>query len=177
MKKALVEYNGLVKEVVNPGEEYPIYSGEGATMQWVDAPDDVTIFWTLEHSPEQGKAVWVERDLPYADPVLRRKIAYGEAEVQLGMLYDDIISGNIDSGKWVSHIQNVKKTVPKPPASAYENVQDPAEELDAKMAADANREPGVDKQIKFSSMDAPAWSTAEGWSGPNYPLGFEADKE
>jgi hypothetical protein len=48
MKKALVEYNGMVKEVVDPGEEYPIYSGEGATMQWVDAPDDVTIFWTLD---------------------------------------------------------------------------------------------------------------------------------
>ena len=177
MKKALVEYNGLVKEVVDPGEEYPIYSGEGATMQWVDAPDDVTIFWTLEYSPEQNKSVWVERDLPYADPVLRRKIAYGEAEVQLGMLYDDIVSGNLDSGKWVSHIQNVKSTVPKPPASAYQDVQDPAEELDAKMAADSVREPSAQAQMKFAPMDAPAWLHADGWSGPNYPLGFEEDKE
>jgi len=177
MKKALVEYNGLVKEIVNPGEEFPIYSGEGCTMQWVDAPDDVTIFWTLEYSPKQDKSIWVERDLPYADPVLRRKIAYGEAEIQLGMLYDDIIAGKLDAGKWVTHIKDVKKTIPKPPPEAYQDVQNPEEEIDAKMEADASREPSVKKQMKFSSMDQPAWVKAAGWSGPNYPLGFEADKD
>ena len=177
MKKALVEYNGMVKEVVNPGEEYPIYSGEGCTMQWVDAPDDVTIFWTLEYSPSEGKSIWIERDLPYADPVLRRKIAYGEAEVQLGMLYDDIVSGKLDSGSWVQHIQNVKNTIPKPPPEAYQDVQDPAEEFDAKMQADATREPSPQAQMKFAPHDAPAWLNADGWNGPNFPLGFEEDKE
>jgi len=167
MKKALVEYNGQVKEIVEAGQDYEIYSGDGCTMQWVECPDDCTIFWTLEHSPSQDKMVWVERDLPYADPVLRRKIGYGEAEKQLGMLYDDIINGNLDSGSWVQHIQAVKSAIPKPPASAYEEVQDPAEEFDAKMVSDAQREPGATKQMKFSNMDLPAWVRCDGWSGPN----------
>lgn len=176
MKKALIEYNGMVKEIVDPGQEFPIYSGEGCTMQWVDAPDDVTIFWSLEYSPEQDKMVWVERDLPYADPVLRRKIGYGEAEVQLGMIYDDLIAGNLAEGKWVEHIQNVKNTIPKPPASAYQDVQDPNQEFEAKMQADAVREPSPQAQMKFSPIDLPAWVRYDGWSGPNFAPGFEEEK-
>ena len=158
MKKALVEYNGQVKEVVDPGQDFEIYSGDGCTMQWVDAPDDITIFWTLEYSPSAGKMVWIERDLPYADPVLRRQIGYGEVGKQLGMIYDDLAADNFENGSWVKHIQKVKETIPKPPASAYEVVQ---------QEFDPNREPSLDSQMIFSTLDIPAWVRYDGWGGPN----------
>jgi hypothetical protein len=102
--------------------------------------------------------VWIERDLPYADPVLKRQIGYGEVGKQLGMIYDDIASGNLENGSWIEHIQKVKKTIPKPPASAYEEV--PQE-------FDPNREPSVNTPIIFSSLDLPAWVRCDGWGGPN----------
>jgi len=51
MKKALIGYQGWVSEIRNPGEEYEIYNGPDANMQWVDAPDEITLDWTLEWSP------------------------------------------------------------------------------------------------------------------------------
>jgi hypothetical protein len=167
MKKALVDYIGYVKEIVEPGEDFEIYSGDGCTMQWVDAPDDIQTFWTLEYSAAADKMIWIERDLPYHDPILRRKIAYGESEVQLGMLYDDIASGNIENGKWVTHIKNVKASIPKPPASAYDEKQDPNQTFDLKKLEDGEQEPSVDRQMHFSTMDLPAWVRYEGWGGPN----------
>ena len=165
MKKALVEFNGLVKEVVDPGEEYEIYSGEGCAMQWVDAPDDVNIFWTLEYSPSQGKSIWVERDAPYADPILKRRIAYGPWENQLAMLYDDIKSGKLESGSWMAHCDKVKSEVPAPPEEAY--AVDPHEPK-PDVPDTSNLEPSANQQVILSPRDRPAWLNADGWSGPNF---------
>ena len=158
MKKALVDYLGYVKEIVEPGQDYEIYSGDDCTMQWVDAPDDIIVFWTLEYSPSAGKMIWVERDIPYQDPILRRQIGYGDVGKQLGMIYDDLIAGNFENGSWVDHIKKVKETIGKPPASAYETT--PQE-------FDVEREPSVTTPIIFSSLDLPAWVRYEGWKGPN----------
>lgn len=166
MKKALVDYTGIVKEIVDPGEDFQIYSGEGCTMQWVDAPDDITTFWTLEYSMSADNMIWIERDLPYHDPLLRRKVAYGEASEQLGMLFDDIINDNIQNGDWVSHIKRVKSEIPKPPASAYDELQDPTQEFFQKLESDAKSEPSTLRQMHFSTMDLPAWKRYSGWVQP-----------
>ena len=164
MKKALVEYTGYVKEVVDPGQDYQIFSGEGCAMQWVDAPDDVSVFWTLEFSPKKNGMVWVERDLPYHDPVLRRQIAYGRLDIQLAMLYDDIKAGNLENGSWIQHCEKVKADNPKPSDDDYQRYQDKIDEnIDL---GSSEPEPSPSLQAKISTMDLPAWQRYEGWHKP-----------
>ena len=59
---------GYVHQIVDPGEDFEIYCGPDATIQWVDAPDDITIDWTLEWSPSAGQMIWVEREIIVDDP-------------------------------------------------------------------------------------------------------------
>ena len=43
-KMCLVTYEGSIMEIVDPGKEYEIYNGEGATLKWVlSADDDVLV--------------------------------------------------------------------------------------------------------------------------------------
>jgi len=158
MKKVLMSIEGYVLEVHDPGQEYDIYNGADATFVWVDAPDDVTLDWTLEWSPAQQKMIWVERDGPPVDNGMLRKVAYGTLESQLDMMYHDAMDG---TSRWKDHITMVKNNIPRPdpepePMSAEEE-----------MALDQIEEPSVDRRMKLSSGEMPAWKRYPGWSGYN----------
>lgn len=158
MKKALVGYQGYIHEIKEPGEDYEIYEGPGAAMAWVDAPDEISLDWTLEYSPKKGHMVWVEREAPYTDPGMARKIAYGDVGEQLDMLYKDMVNG---TSNWVDHIKNVKETLPKP----EKKEETPLMVLEELLEFAENEEPGADKPCGISTMDNPAWVRYPGWRG------------
>ena len=157
MKKVLVGYDGIIAQIEEPGRDFEIYEGPDASMAWVDGPNDVTSQWSLEYSPSQDKMIWVERDEPPTDPILKRQVAYGAVGDQLDMLFKDIIAGNLEDGAWINHIKNVKETTPKPSddlrtmEEIQENLQD--------------EEPSASKPVKLSSRDLPSWVRYPGWKG------------
>jgi len=165
MKKVLVSLEGYVMQVEEPGSDFDIYEGPDATFAWVDAPDDVTLQWTLEYSPSQGKMIWVNRDAPPVDLGMQRRVAYGTVEDQLDMLYHDMKDGNLTSGSWFNHIDIIKKSIPKPPPSEEELSPEEQEALDA------IREPDVNSPMKFSTPEMPSWVRCPGWKY------YEGDKE
>ena len=159
MKKVLVGFQGYIHEIKNPGEEFEIYEGPDANMAWVDAPDNVQTDWTLEYSPSKNEMVWVERERPYTDPFIARKVAYGEVGEQLDMLYKDMVNG---TNSWVEHIKTVKTTLPKPPSPEENNAPMSPEEV--KVLAETE-EPSCDKPCGMSTQDLPAWVRFPGWKG------------
>jgi hypothetical protein len=160
MKKALMSIQGYVHQIVDPGEDFEIYCGPDATIQWVDAPDDITIDWTLEWSPSAGQMIWVERDKAYTDPEVARKVAYGDVGAQLDMMYKDMLDGGT---RWKDHIANVKKSIPKP-----EPKPEPMT-LEELLEFAETEEPGKDKPIGISTSDCPSWKRYPGWAGYKAP--------
>jgi hypothetical protein len=158
MKKVLIGYQGYIHEIKNPGEEFDIYEGPDAAIAWVDAPDNVQVDWTLEYSPSKGEMVWVERVKPHTDPVMARKVAYGDIGEQLDMLYKDMVNG---TDAWVQHINNVKTTLPKP-SSLSETA--PMSPEDLKELAEIE-EPSCDKPCGPSTKELPSWKRYPGWKG------------
>lgn len=156
MKKALVGVEGYIHQVVEPGEDFEIYNGPDATMQWVDAPDNCTDWWTLEYSPSQAQMVWVERDSAFTDPGVARKVAYGDIGEQLDMMYKDQLDGGT---RWRDHIANVKATLPAPVAQ-----QEPMTEAEMRDYAE-NQEPDATKPVGLSTREVPSWKRYPGWSG------------
>jgi hypothetical protein len=164
MKKVLVGFQGHVLQIEEPGNDFDIYNGPDATFQWVDGPDNVTLDWTLEYSPSQNLAVWVEREEPPTDPAIARKVAYGEIGDQLDMIYHEVQeTGTISAtGPWASHITTVKNTLP---ASSETTIEPLTEE--ERMALDAVREPSADDQMKLNTEDDPIWKYCTTWWGYN----------
>ena len=163
MKKVLVSQEGYVMQIEEPEDQFDIYNGPDATFQWVDAPDNVSLFWTLEYSPTQQRMVWVEREYPHPNREMQRKVAYGDVGAQLDMLYHDLKSGvPLTEGAWVNHIELVKNSIPAPETSVEEDLS-PEEQA----AMDEIREPAVDQPMKFSSDEMPAWKRFPGWWGYN----------
>lgn len=160
MKKALVSYQGYVGKIVDPGEEGEMYEGPDATIAWVDAPDNIQMDWTLEWSPSKQQMIWVERDGPFTDNAVARKVAYGEVGAQLGMLYDELKeNGTISQdGAWFQHITNVKSMIDKP--VPVEPIT-----LEEMMARAATMEPSVDNPVQASTMEMQAWRRYPGWKG------------
>lgn len=156
MKKVLLNFNGYIEQIVNPGEDFEIYNGPDAAIQWVDAPDNVQRHWTLEWSPAQQTMIWVERNAPWMNPLTLRRVAYGEIADQLDMMYWDKVNG---TNSWQEHINNVKTNVPKPPTD-YRALT--PEEM---MALDQFEEPAVERQVKLSTKELPAWARYSGWRG------------
>ncbi|AGH56625.1 hypothetical protein CPUG_00133 [Cyanophage Syn10] len=156
MKKALVGVEGYIHQVVEPGEDFEIYNGPDATMQWVDAPDNCNDWWTLEYSPSQAQMVWVERDSAYTDPGVARKVAYGDIGEQLDMMYKDQLDGGT---RWRDHVANVKVTLPAAPAQP-----EPMTEAEMRDYAE-NQEPDASKPVGLSTREVPCWKRYPGWSG------------
>ena len=155
MKKALMSIQGYIHQIENPGDDFEIYCGEDAAFQWVDAPDDIELSWTLEWSPKENQMIWVKRTSTYTDPEIARKVAYGDVGAQLDMMYKDMIDGGT---RWKDHIASVKSSIPKPtPRSQPMNY----EEL---LHFSENEEPGVDKPCGISTIDCPSWKRYPGWS-------------
>ena len=72
MKRVLISVTGFPTDIVEPDEEFDIYTGDGATLRWVDGPDEVTLDWKLEFNqwvPDQG----------HVDPLQARIVGYGDA--------------------------------------------------------------------------------------------------
>lgn len=163
MKKVLVGFQGHVLQIEEPGDDFDIYNGPDATFQWVDGPDNITLDWTLEYSPSQNRAVWVEREEPPTDPAIARRVAYGEIGEQLDMIYHELQdTGTISaSGAWASHISMVKQSLPP----ALETPEALSEE--ERMALDAIREPSVDELPKLNTEDDPIWKYCNTWWGYN----------
>ena len=151
---------GWVQQIVEPGEDYEIYNGPDATIQWVDAPDEITLDWTLEWSPSAQTMVWVERDGPFTDNSVARSVAYGQIGAQLDMLYHELTeTGSISpDGPWAQHITNVKTLIEKPAPQIPMTM----EEMRAAAAVD---EPHPDKPNRPSSVELPAWKRYSGWWG------------
>lgn len=162
MKKVMMSIEGYVLEIHEPGQEYDIYDGADASFVWVDAPDDVTLDWTLEWSPAQGQMIWVERDGPPENRAMKRKVAYGEVGAQLDMMYHDAVNG---TNTWRDHITRVKSTIARPDPEP--DPMSPEEEI----ALDQIEEPAVNRRMKISSGQMPAWKRYPGWSG--YDAGGE----
>lgn len=161
MKKALMGAIGYIQQIVDPGEDFEIYNGPDATIQWVDAPDNISLDWTLEWSPSQETMIWVERDSPHTDREVARKIAYGEVGAQLGMIYDELKEvGTISmDGLWASHITSVKESIEKPSPRAE------LQTLEEVMALNEVIEPSVDNPAKMSPPELPCWKRYSGWWG------------
>lgn len=107
MKRVLVDYRGLISEVVEIGSEFPVYNGEDATLKWVLCPDDeVTALWHLS----EGQWVSPEKKVDY-DQNMKRKIAYGDIGDQLDLLFKDIKSGHLSDGEWVANVDRVKAEI------------------------------------------------------------------
>jgi len=173
MKKVLVGYQGYIHQIEEPGDEFPIYNGPDAKFTWMDAPDEVTLDWTLEFSPSQNKSIWVERDAPAADPAVARKVAYGTIEEQLDMIYHELQdTGTLSAtGPWASHITLVKNTLPAP----EEEVE--ALSPEEQMAMMAVMEPSADAQPKLGTEDDPVWLHADGWSLEMQPRDIQPGEE
>ena len=76
MKKVLVSIEGRAMQIVDPGQEFEIYNGPDAKFVWVDVDNDnITLDWTLEWSPAQGKMKWIERSGSYTDTGMARQDA------------------------------------------------------------------------------------------------------
>lgn len=161
MKKALVSYQGFVGKVCDPGEDTEHYQGPDMTFTFVDAPDNIQMDWTLEWSPSQQVMVWVERDGPFTDNAVARKVAYGEVGAQLGMLYDELkANGTISKdGDWFQHISTVKSVIDKPLPPP-----DPIS-MEEMLAKAATQEPSASNPCQPSTMEMPAWKRYPGWSG------------
>lgn len=157
MKKVLIGYDGIIAQIEEPGRDFEIYEGPDASMAWVDAPDGVTSFWSLEYSPKEGKMIWVEREAPPTDPLLKRQVAYGAVGDQLDMLFKDILAGNLEDGSWINHIKNVKETTPKP-SDDFRNMEEIQKNLESE-------EPSESQPVKLSSRDLPSWVRYPGWKG------------
>lgn len=162
MKKVLIGYQGWVSEIRDPGQEYEIYNGPDANMQWVDAPDEVTLDWTLEWSPSKQEMVWVERDGPYSpgQSEVARKVAYGDVGAQLDMLYHELKeTGTISpSGPWASHISTVKTLIDKPTPVVPMT-------LEEMQALAGTEEPADNKPNMPGTAELPAWRRYRGWWG------------
>jgi hypothetical protein len=164
MKKALMGFQGYIHEIRDPGEDYQIYEGPDATIAWVDAPDDITINWTLEWSPSNKCSIWCKRSAPFTDLNIARKVAYGDVGEQLGMLFDDLKTNgtlSTDTSSWFQHIDYIKSVIPAPPPP------DGRDELHLEdlMQLWQTEEPSVDKMAKLSSPSQPCWVKYPGWKG------------
>lgn len=165
MKKALMDFTGYVADIVEPGEEYPLFLGRGCAQMWVNAPDDILKTWTLEWSPAAEDMIWVERTEAYADPATTRRVAYGDVGQQLDMLFKDLDAGrslDADDALWFNHIKTVKENTTRP--SEVEEPMDPTmtEEEIAEFMSD-NVEPSTSRPCKLSSQDNPCWERYSNW--------------
>jgi hypothetical protein len=161
MKKVLVGFQGYINEIKEPGQDHEVYTGPDATFLWVDAPDDVEVFWTLEYSPSKKCMVWCKRPQPFTNLNVARRVAYGEVNEQLGMLFDDIKEHGAVTrdGLWFQHVEYIKSVIPKPP------VEDSPKHLEEMLREWASREPSIEMEPKLSSSELQCWVRYPGWSG------------
>lgn len=104
MKYVLLDNRGLVSDVVDPGNEFPVYNGPDSPIRWVTCDNDsISSTWMLIDGQ------WVAPDQRYENGQnLKRQISYGDVGEQLDMMYKDMVDGGT---RWKDHIANVKATI------------------------------------------------------------------
>lgn len=104
-KMCLVSYQGLIEQIVEPGEEFEIYEGEDAKIKWISCSNDsITLDWIMK------AGVFVER-VQHIDYSLQRQVAYGPIGDQLDMIYKDQVNGTTT---FKDHVEAVKAAKPAP---------------------------------------------------------------
>ena len=110
MKKALVDINGNITDVVEAGDEFQVYEGADATCIWMDVPADVVVDENI--IVVNGSFV---KQLNIQDTSegrsIARRVSYGDVGEQLDMIYKDKLN---DTTIWKDYIANIKATVPAP---------------------------------------------------------------
>jgi hypothetical protein len=134
MKHVLVDYRGLVSDVVEPGGEFPVYNGPNSPIRWVTCEvDSIDSTWMLIDGQ------WIAPNQRYENGQnLKRQIAYGDVGEQLDMMYKDMVDGGT---RWKDHVANVKATIES--ESAFD-------------ANPTNREGKV--EVRLSDESNPAWN-------------------
>ena len=123
-KMCLVTYMGTIMEIVDPGNEFEIYTGEGATSKWVSCSNDsVTDDWIMKDG------AFVERSGPPVDYAMRRRVAYGSIGDQLDMQYRDAVNGTTE---WKDHIAAVKSANAAPSEQPDTTYEDPTGTMESR---------------------------------------------
>jgi hypothetical protein len=119
---ALIDPDNNINDVVATEEEcFEVHE----TFRWVqtDTADPVNLPVVdpgFTYDPETGLSTnqaILDMLTPEGQQIkfeMRRKEAYGDLGAQLGMLFDDIKAGTLETGSWVQFIETVKSDVPKP---------------------------------------------------------------
>ena len=104
-KSVLVDFQGGIQHICEPGDEFEVFEGPDAKVRWTTcASDDINDSWILHNG------VWEQNvQAPPSYSVLRRN-AYGDIGEQLDMLYRDQINGTTT---WRDAIQAIKDRHPK----------------------------------------------------------------
>ena len=165
MKKALMDFTGGVADIVEPGEEYPLFLGRGCSQMWVNAPDDISKTYTLEWSCSTDDIDWVKCTEAYAEPATTSRVANGEDGQQLDLIVNDLEAGralNADDALWFNHIKTVKEFTTR--HSDVEEPLDPTmtEEEIAEFMGDGV-EPSTNRPMKVSSQELPCWERYSNW--------------
>ena len=104
-KMCLVDYRGFIEQIVEPGEEFEIYTGSDAKTKWVQCDNDsVTEDWIMKNG------AFVERTR-HTSYTVQRQVAYGPIGDQLDMLYKDQVNGTTT---FRDHVAAVKAANPAP---------------------------------------------------------------
>jgi len=140
-KSVLVDFQGNVQHICEPGDEFEVYEGPDATIRWVNcASDEINDSWVLHNGTWETNV-----QAPPSYNVLRQN-AYGDIGSQLDMLYKDMRDGTTN---WQDHITRVKNTVPGPNS-------DEAREMRA-----------ARPRIEWGTETSPAWTDTVNREVPN----------
>jgi hypothetical protein len=137
MKRVLLDFRGVVNDIVEVGSEFEVYDGPDTSIKWVLCHnDEVDQKWHCQ----DGEWISPDRKLD-VNYDMQRQIAYGTIHEQLGMLYHDIKNGNLENGNWITMQDNVKQNI----ISQKQFTADPA-----------NFENTV--TLKYHTKEDPAWN-------------------
>jgi hypothetical protein len=109
-KKCIVNRYGVITDICEDGEEFPIYEGDDAKMVWMDIPDDFA-YDEQKSRVRNGDFINLsDLETPFSLGIAR-KGGYGPIEEQLDMQYRDKLNSTTE---WEDHVTAVKTAVKKP---------------------------------------------------------------
>ena len=99
---------------LRPGASWRIHNEDYSRLEWLEPP--VWEGGQKKPTREEVEAEVLRLKAEYdAKEYQRQRVPeYGNWKDQLNLLYDDIKSGNLENGKWVQMIEEVKARHPKP---------------------------------------------------------------
>lgn len=121
MKRVLLAMDEYVHEIVDTvADQFEVHN----SMQWVDAPDDITSrhTWTIT----DGVVVFIDPVPMETNYMLARGIAFGSIGDQLDSIYHHLAGGGVldTNSPWFQHIAMIKTEFPKDDQAAINAKQD-----------------------------------------------------